>query len=76
MKSDSKTGDTEDQPPSKVEYLDYRAIVSNDWDVDDDDLFEKAAEADLDQADHGVIETERSKLFLWSIEKDDLKWVS
>lgn len=46
----------DDRPPATVEYLDYRAIVTNDWDVEDDDPFEKAAAADLDERDYGTME--------------------
>lgn len=35
--------EVEDLPPSTVEYLDYRTIEENGWDIEDDDLLEKAA---------------------------------
>jgi hypothetical protein len=59
----------EDQPPSTVEYLDYRAIEENGWDVEDDDLFEKAAAADLDESVHGVFEADRTESLLRSAEE-------
>jgi hypothetical protein len=42
--------DEEDEkhPPTTLEYLDYRPVIEHGWDLEDDDLFEKAAEADLD----------------------------
>ena len=63
----------DDRPPATVEYLNYRAIVANDWDVEDDDLFEKAA-ADLDERDYGTIEAKRNETLLRSAEENGLKW--
>lgn len=74
VKPNSESTDAEDRPPSKVEYLDYEAIIENDWDIDDDDLFEKAKAADLDPAEYGVIEAERNESLLRSAENNDLKW--
>ncbi|WP_129113517.1 ferredoxin Fer [Halegenticoccus tardaugens] len=74
VKPSSESTDAEDRSPSKVTYLHYRAIVANDWDIEDDDLFEKAAKAKLDHADYGVIEAERNESLLRSAEENDLKW--
>jgi ferredoxin len=38
-----------------VEFLNYEVLDDHGWAVDDDDLFEKAAEADLDAADYGTL---------------------
>lgn len=66
--------EVEDMPPSTVEYLDYRAIEENGWDVEDDDLFERAAEADLDESEYGVIEADRNESLLRAAEENGLKW--
>lgn len=66
--------EADDRPPSTVEYLNYRAVVRNDWQLEDDDLFEKAAAADLDEKDYGVMEAERNESLLRSAEEHGLKW--
>ncbi|WP_224270826.1 ferredoxin Fer [Haloprofundus salinisoli] len=38
---------------SKVEFLNYETLADHGWQIDDDNLFEKASEADLDPEDHG-----------------------
>lgn len=65
---------SDDRPPSEVEYLNYRAIAANGWDLDDDDLFEKAADADLDDLDYGVMEAPKDEPLLRSAEESGLKW--
>ncbi len=42
-----------------VEFLDYEVIADNDWSLEDDDLFEKAAEADLTAETHGTMTVEK-----------------
>jgi ferredoxin len=74
VKPSSESAKPDDRPPSTVEYLNYRAILDNGWDVDDDDLFEKASEADLDPPDYGFIEAERDESLLRSAEANGLKW--
>ncbi len=64
----------EELPPSTVEYLNYRAIEQNGWDIEDEDLFEKAAEADLDKLNYGVMEVERGETLLRAAEDHGLKW--
>ncbi|WP_336343549.1 ferredoxin Fer [Halalkalicoccus ordinarius] len=66
--------EAEDRPPSTVEYLDYRTIEENGWDLEDDDLFEKAAAADLEKSEYGVIEADRNESLLRTAEENDLKW--
>ncbi|MCH7661020.1 MAG: hypothetical protein IH933_10735 [Euryarchaeota archaeon] len=62
----------EELPPSTVEYLNYRAIEQNGWDIEDEDLFEKAAEADLDKLNYGVMEVERGETLLRAAEDHGL----
>jgi ferredoxin len=64
----------EDLPLSNVEYLNYRAIEQHGWNLDDEDLFEKAAETDLDRLDYGVMEVERGETLLRAAEDHGLKW--
>ncbi|MFW6449325.1 MAG: ferredoxin, partial [Halobacteriota archaeon] len=37
-----------------VEYLNYEVLEDLGWDIEDDDLFEKAADEDLDDEDYGT----------------------
>jgi ferredoxin len=73
---DDDAEDEEDLPPARLEYLNYRAVVENGWDVEDDDLFEKAARMNLSDRDHGRIEIDRDETLLRSAEANDLKWAS
>lgn len=68
--------DSEDLPPVEVEYLNYRAVVQHGWDVEDDDLFEKASQLDLSDLDYGTMEVDRDETLLRSAEANDLKWGS
>jgi ferredoxin len=74
VRSKAETVVDEDLPPSTVEYLNYRAIERNDWNIEDEDLFEKAADAGLDERDYGVMEVERDESLLRAAEQADLKW--
>ncbi len=62
-------------PPAELEYLDYRIAVRNGWDIDDDP-FEKAARAGLDERYYGRIEVDRDETLLRSAEAHGLKWAS
>lgn len=66
----------EDLPPAEMEYLSYRSVVEHGWDVDDDDLFDKAARANLDEDRYGRIEIDREETILRSAEANDLSWGS
>lgn len=66
--------EAEDAPPSKVVYLNYRVLESRGWDVDDEDLFEKAADADLPERHYGTMEVDRTETLLRSAEDNGLKW--
>lgn len=57
-----------------VEYLNYRAIEANGWDVDDEDLFEKAAAADLDEKDYGTMEVGEYTYVLNAAEESGYHW--
>lgn len=62
------------QYDATVEYLNYQVLSDYGWDLDDDDLFEKADEVDLDVEDHGtfrvggdgsILEAAESEGFVW-----------
>jgi ferredoxin len=79
---DAGESDDEDDPRrgrsrpdrSRVEYLDYAVIDDHDWALDDDDLFEKAAAADLDPTDHGEFLVEPSETLLQAAENRGFAW--
>lgn len=59
---------------SDVEYLDYEVVDDHGWSLEDDDLFEKAAEADLDREDYGEIPVEPGEYLLEAAEAAGLAW--
>jgi ferredoxin len=63
-----------DQPTTTLEYLDYRVVDINDWDIEDDDIFEMAANADLPESQYGVVEVDRDDSILRSAEENGLSW--
>lgn len=52
------------EPATEVTYLNYAVLSKYGWTLNDDNLFEKAAAADLDDADYGhfTVENEQSLL--------------
>ncbi len=58
-----------------VEYLNYEVVQDADnLSLDDDDLFEKAAELDLDEDDHGTIEVAQGEYILEAAEAQGYDW--
>lgn len=57
-----------------VEYLDYEVLDDYGWSIDDDDLFEKAHDTDLDAGDFGRIEVEPGESILEAAEKRGFQW--
>lgn len=57
-----------------LEYLSYGVLERRGWSLDDEDLFEKAAAADLGEANYGVIEVDQSEYVLDSAEDAGLAW--
>lgn len=57
-----------------VEYLDYQVLSEFGWSLDDEDLFEKADEADLDEADHGTLWVAGDESILAAAESDGFVW--
>jgi ferredoxin len=64
----------EEEAMSSVEYLNYEVLDDHGWNIDDDDLFEKAAAARLDEADHGAFDVESGDTLLEAAEESGLSW--
>jgi ferredoxin len=71
--TDDEDGD-EDVGTTAVEYLNHRVVLERGWDLDDEDLFEKAAAADLDESDYGTVSGDRDETLLQIAEGNDLQW--
>lgn len=63
----------EDQPTT-VDFLNYEVLDDYGWELDDDDLFEKAAAADLDAVDYGHFEVEDNETLLEAAERNGFAW--
>jgi curved DNA-binding protein CbpA len=74
--SEESEDDGESQEPdgSRVEYLNYEVIDDHGWNLDDEDLFEKAADADLDPADYGKFLVEPNESLLEAAEGRGFAW--
>ncbi len=57
-----------------VEYVNYEVLDDHGWSMDDDDLFEKASEAGLDEEDYGVIEVSETEYILEAAEAQGYDW--
>jgi ferredoxin len=57
-----------------VEYLNYGVLDAHGWRLDDEDLFEKAAEADLDERDYGTMEVGEYRYILDAAEDHGHNW--
>lgn len=83
-RSTSKAGQDSDDPASpsgsrtskgsRVEYLNYDVLVDKGWSLDDPDLFDKAASADLDPADYGRFRAPPGKPLLEAAEERGFAW--
>lgn len=71
---DLTADDTTGTAPTRVEYLDYEVLVDRGWSIDDDDLFAKAAEADLDVIDYGRLLVESDESLLEAAESRGFAW--
>jgi ferredoxin len=58
----------------RVEYLNYDVLADRGWSLDDPDLFERAAAADLDPADHGAFGYEGEGPLLAAAETEGHTW--
>ena len=57
-----------------VEYLNYEVVDDNGWEVQDDDLFEKAGGEDLGVEDLGEIEVAEGEYILEAAEAQGYDW--
>ena len=78
---DVEAGDGADTPAeepewteARVEYLNYDVLDDHGWDLDDPDLFERAAAADLDPADYGEFLAAPGESLLESAEDRGFTW--
>jgi len=65
---------SEPEPQAKVTYLNYAVLDDHGWSLDDDDLFEKAAAADLAADDYGQFEVEDDQSLLEAAEATGHAW--
>jgi len=63
-----------EEQPTTVEFLNYEVLDDHGWSLDDDDLFAKAAAADLDSADYGSFEVDGDDTLLEAAEQSGLAW--
>lgn len=57
-----------------VEYVNYQVLDDHGWEVYDEDLFEKAADAGLDDEDYGTIEVNEGEYILEAAEAQGFDW--
>jgi len=57
-----------------VEYLNYAVLDDHGWDLDDPDLFAKAAGADLGEVDYGAFRVEPRESLLEAAERRGFAW--
>jgi ferredoxin len=57
-----------------VEYLNYEILDEYEWELDDNDLFEKAADADLSREDYGTLEVNENDYILEAAENQGDQW--
>ena len=70
--SDGMQPETETEPEG--EYLNYEVVVDHGWSLDDDDLFEKAADAGLDPEDYGRFRADAGETLLRAAEDNGFVW--
>ncbi|SEO77215.1 Ferredoxin [Halogranum amylolyticum] len=72
--ADHEDEDDEQEEGYRVEYLNYETLADHGWDLGDDDLFEKAADANLDPEDYGQLSFTSDKNLLAAAEKCGYPW--
>jgi len=65
---------TERSQPSTIEYLDYEVLTDRGWGLDDDDLFERAADAGLGPSAYGQFLANPGESVLQAAENRGLSW--
>ena len=75
VERDPEEFDDQPQPENaRVEYLDYEVLDDYGWALDDADLFEKAASANLDSADYGRFLVQPDESLLQAAENRGFVW--
>mgnify|MGYP000669334939 CR=1 FL=1 len=59
---------------SRIQYLNYEVLDDHGWDVEDGDLFGKAAEAGLDEEDFGTFDVHPRESVLEAAEREGYAW--
>lgn len=59
---------------AEVEFLNYDVLEQKEWSLEDDKLFEKARNADLEDEDYGVLEVEEDQSILIAAEEEGYEW--
>jgi 2Fe-2S type ferredoxin len=57
-----------------VTYLNYEVLDDNGWDIDDDNLFENAADANLGEEDYGSLTVNQGEYILEAAEAQGYDW--
>jgi 2Fe-2S type ferredoxin len=57
-----------------VTYLNYDMLDDNGWEIGDDDLFEKADDADLGETDYGSLDVNEGEYILEAAEAQGYDW--
>ena len=68
------TWGTNDPVMPTVEYLNYEVLDDHDMSMDDDDLFDEAAAADLSAEDYGTLEVNQGEYILEAAEAQGYDW--
>ncbi|MFB6222006.1 MAG: ferredoxin Fer [Halolamina sp.] len=66
--------DEAEQAATRMEYLDYEVLADYGWEIDDDDLFEKAAEAGLSPESYGRLLVQPGETLLEAAEERGFVW--
>jgi ferredoxin len=61
-------------PQARLEYLNYEVLNDHEWQLDDDDLFQKAHDADLPDEDYGRLAVRPSETILEAAENRGFDW--
>jgi curved DNA-binding protein CbpA len=71
---DDEEAEDEEDEGARVEYLDYQAMADRGWQLTDEDLFEKAADAELAPEAYGRFVVEPDESLLEAAENRGFAW--
>ena len=69
-----ESADESEESATRVEYLNYDVLADHGWNLDDDDLFDKASAANLDHEDYGRFLAEPRESLLEAAENRGFAW--